>query len=595
MRKVFDLEGNNLLPNITKVWCVVFKDIDTDVVTSYDIRSSSFRDDVAKEIRQATLLIGHNVINFDFPVLEKVLGITYTGEIYDTLVVSRLLNPDRIGGHSLDRWGRKFGRLKPEHEDWTQFSEEMLHRCAEDVEINYLLYKYETEGIASSKTDWSLSIKLEHEVAKIISRQERNGVAFDKEKAIRCINSLTDELDKLYNQVRPSLKYDVNTPYDKPVSRVFLKSGQYTSSVTQWYDDPSVVGGPFSRVLFEEPELGSRHKLIKQLLSFGWKPEVFTEKGAPKLTIKGIPVDSLNNIVGDIGSAIAKWYTYSHRRSQIQGWLNHPRLQVDGRLPAQANPLGTPTGRMRHSVVVNVPKAEERVVYGKEMRSLFIAKPGYLLVGHDASGLENRMLAHYMNDPDLTHEILDGDFHTKVWEPIKEYVHSRGNTKNIEYALFYGAADDKLGSMVDYKPSGMSNKAMGKIIRELIMKGLPALDDLTKRIQKEAKKGYLIGLDGRRLYVRYSHSALNTQLQGAGAIVMKTSMVFLDKWVKKYELDVTKVLDMHDEAQAEVLPSHVELYSTLAVKSIERAGTFYKMNVPLTGEVKVGKNWAETH
>lgn len=596
MRVVFDIEGDELRDRITKIWCAVFKDIDTGEVYKYDVRDDGFYQELITFLNNVELLIGHNIISYDIPVFKKILGYNYTGSVWDTLVVSRLLFPDRPGGHSLEAWGERFERKKPEHEDWSQFSEEMLHRCSEDVEINHLLYRYQIKGISKSSADWSQAIQTEHKVAEIITRQEIHGVAFDVDRANYLVDNLTKEMDELYQLIRPSLKFDVDQPYgDRPVNTVFLKDGSYSRFTLAWYDDPSNVAGPFCRVEFEEPDLGSRYKLIKQLLLFGWEPEEFTDSGTPKLTNKGKPVDTLDRIKGDIGKNIARWYTLSHRRSQIRGWLMDRRLQVDGRLTAGANPCGTPTGRMRHNTVVNVPKAAKEVIYGKEMRSLFIASPSYKLVGHDASGLENRMLAHYMNDPELTKEILGGDFHSKVWETIKEYVHSRNNTKNIEYALFYGASDGKLGSMVDYKPAGWSNAQMGKEIRRLIMQGLPALDQLTKRVQKDAKRGYLIGLDGRKLHVRSEHSALNTLLQGAGAIVMKKSMTLLDEWVKKERLDVHKVIDMHDEAQAEVHPRDVERYRELAVKSIEEAGRFFKMNVPLTGESKVGTNWAETH
>lgn len=596
MRVVFDLEGDHLRDRITRIWCAVFKDIDSGKVYQFDARSVTFYHEIAQFLDEVDLLIGHNIISYDIPVLEKIAKYKYAGDTWDTLVVSRLLFPDRPGGHSLEAWGERFGRKKPEHEDWSQFSEEMLYRCTEDVEINHLLYRYQIAGLAKSSANWSKAIEIEHKVAEIITRQEIRGVAFDIDLANRTVDRLTKEMDELYAKIRPSLKYDVEKPYgDTPINRPFLKNGSYSRWTLAWYDDPSNVAGPFCRVEFEEPDLNSRYKLAQQLMLFGWKPEEFTETGSPKLTNKGKPVESLEAIEGDIGKNIARWYTLSHRRSQIRGWLADPRLERDGRLTAGANPCGTPTGRMRHNTVVNVPKAAKEVVYGHEMRSLFVARPPYKLVGHDASGLENRMLAHYMNDPELTKEIIGGDFHSKVWETIKTYVHSRNNTKNIEYALFYGASDGKLGRMVDYKPEGWTDAQMGKEIRRLIMEGLPALDKLTKRIQKQAKRGYLIGLDGRKLHVRSEHSALNTQLQGAGAIVMKLSMILLDDWVKEHKLDVHKVIDMHDEAQAEVHPKDVELYCELAVKSIEEAGRILGLNVPLTGEAKVGTNWAETH
>lgn len=160
---------------------------------------------------------------------------------------------------------------------------------------------------------------------------------------------------------------------------------------------------------------------------------------------------------------------------------------------------------------------------------------------------------------------------------------------NTNDALIYGAGDAKLGSIVG------GGAREGRELRDRFLRNLPKLGRLIERVQRASQRGYLIALDGRKLYVRGQHSALNTLLQGAGAIVMKTSMVYLDKWVRREGLDVLKVIDMHDEAQAEVIPEHAELYGELAVKSIKKAGEFFKLNVPLDGEYKIGKNWSETH
>lgn len=440
------------------------------------------------------------------------------------------------------------------------------------------------------KIDWSKSIKIEHEVQRIISQQEMNGWYFNKEKAQEYVDYLQNERDKIYTEIRPLLKMEVISRWTE-VKKPFTQSGEYISRVSKHFgSDVDQVAAPLSFVEFEEPDINKRNKLMRQLTLLGWKPLEFTDKGNPRLT-----EESMECLEGDTGLLIARWYIYKHRQSQIEGWLK--KVRPDHRISAQANTCGTPTGRLRHSVVVNVPKASDKVIFGHEMRSLFTVPKGKVLIGHDASGLEARMLAHYLNDAELTKEIIHGDFHSKVWEPIKEWVASRDNAKNIEYALIYGAGDAKLGRMSDYKPKKMSDTKMGGIIREAIMKGLPALGELTKNVQDESDKGYLIGLDGRKLLIRSKHSALNTLFQGAGAIVMKVSMILLDKWVRENELDALKVGDFHDEGQAEVENNQktIELYSSFAVQSIIKAGEYFNLNCPLDAEAKVGDTWAETH
>ena len=222
--------------------------------------------------------------------------------------------------------------------------------------------------------------------------------------------------EDLYTSIRPYLVLEVNCPYKTPVNKPFLKNGDYHNSVCAWYDEQEreLVSGPFSRVEFEEPDLGSRQKLIKQLIRHGWKPTVFTEKGSPKLTEKGHPVDSLYKIEAPVGKAIAEWYTMRHRKSQIEGWIK--TVRTDGRLTAGANSCGTNTYRMRHRGVVNVPKADPKVTFGKQMRELFIARPGYKLLGYDASGLEARCMAHYTHKFDggeFADLVLNGDVHAK--------------------------------------------------------------------------------------------------------------------------------------------------------------------------------------
>lgn len=446
--------------------------------------------------------------------------------------------------------------------------------------------------------DWTKAFALEQKVARIIHRQERAGFQFDKKKAIRLIDDLDEKKEKLYRVIRPSLSMELDRQYKVEIKAPFLKSGRYRQSVIDWYkDDIPDIGGPFSRIEWVEPSFSKRKKMNSQLLRLGWKPEWFTDKGEPQMTRKGSPEPSLERMEGTIGKSLSLWFTYAHRQSQIKGWVYGSKdkgyispIRKDGRIPAKANSLGTPTARMRHSIIVNVPKAKKEVIYGEEMRSLFIAKPGYTLVGHDASALEGRMEAHYtfpFDNGEYAREILEGDIHTKNAEIFGV---SRDLAKNGKYCLTYGGQYRKLASTL-----GVSSRK-GKQLFDDFWKGNYALDKLREKLERfYEKNGWIPGIDGRKIHVRSKHALINTLFQSAGAIVMKVSMCYLDDWVKRERLDATKVGDFHDEAQAEVHPKDVEKYKILAVSSVVKAGEYLKLRCPLDAEATSGMNWAETH
>lgn len=424
-------------------------------------------------------------------------------------------------------------------------------------------------------------------------------------------------MNELYDKIRPNLRPVLIIPYKTPINKPFLKEGGLSNNTLSWFGDKScLVDGPFSRIEWEEPNLKSDKQLKELLFELGWKPDEWNYKKDGKLVVKGedgkpiktspkLTESSYDSLSIGIGPDIALYLKVSTRLSQLEGLISN--IRDDGRITAQANPLGTPTGRFRHSVVVNIPKAnhtkdesllwypEGKVFFGTEIRSLFIAKPGYKLVGHDASQLELRMFGHFLGDPDLIYEIEEGDFHDVFWEPLKDFVDTRDNAKTTEYAYLFGAQDYKLGNTVSTIPKGWSPEKTGKEVRRIIHHTFPSMRELDEKVKRASKRGYLIGLDGRKLWVRKQHAALNTLCQGNGAIVMKTSMCFLYDWIKRFYIDAKKVGDFHDEGQHEVIENQAELLGNLAVKSIVKAGEYYELKCKLSGEYKIGNSWAETH
>jgi len=441
--------------------------------------------------------------------------------------------------------------------------------------------------------NWNRSFQIEMDIQRIISEQAHYGVYFNEIEARELVCELTRKMDLLEKMVLRTFSMDLEIPYKQPVLKPFLKNGNYSKSVRDWYDDEqirSTVGGPFSRVRWVRLALSKRQRVCNQLLKLGWKPTFRTEKGAPQIVKNHTVCPALHKVAGRVGKDLSTWYTYSHRRSQVEGWLSH--LRSDSRLSASAIVNGTNTGRMTHRLVVNVPKAADHVIYGKEMRRLFTVPEGKSLLGVDAAGLELRMLCHYMNDKDYTEKLLHDDIHG--FNQRLAGLPDRDSAKTFIYAFLYGAGDNKLGSIV-----GGSTKE-GRELRARFLKGLPSLESLTSGVIRASRRGWLRGIDDRRVFMRRdsrgnisTHKALNTLLQSTGSIVMKMAAIIFDRMSEGYNCHM--VLNMHDEFQVEVLDADVSVIKNMMEDSIKLAGEFFELRIPLEGECIVGLTWAETH
>lgn len=603
---VFDIETNGI-EDCDTVWCISQSTLGSDNVLSGSMRQHTLDEHLAI-LYEADTIVGHNIINFDLPVLKRLKGWTPKPEtkVIDTLAISRLLNPDRRkphgfkgkdGAHSLACWGYRIKRAKPVHEDWSVFSDEMLHRNREDVEINKTVL--ELLRMEMGDHDWTEAIDLEHKVSRIITQQEKNGVYFDLPRAKSLITELNELIANIDSDINPRLpiKYAAS---GVEVREPFKNNGQYKKMVLDWYpelDGNSVgfVSGPFTRIVGNKLDINSIAQVKEYFLKNGWIPTEYNyskktgQPTSPKLT-----EDSYGSITGGMGPQIKERLTLAHRRGQIQGWIT--RLRPDGRLSASANTCGTPTGRFRHRNVVNVPKAVDYVPYGKEMRSLFTVPKGYKLVGCDADQIELRLLAHFMNDPEYIQAILDGDIHS--YNQAIAGFETRDQAKTFIYAFLYGAGDEKLGRIIG------GDAADGARLKKAFLDGLPKLKALIKRVKTASNKGWLQGLDGRKMWLRrgeggevQKHKALNLYIQGADGVFMKKTMVILDELMLAHtpKLDAMKVLDMHDEFQFEVAEKDVDAAVELMEKALVLAGESFNLRIPTTGTAKVGMNWSETH
>ena len=572
-RLIFDIETNGLAPTV--VWCIVTKDIDTGTVATYvEGQWATFNEAIA----QAKEVIGHNIIGYDIPACEKLLGTDFSGcTVTDTLVMSRLANPQREA-HSLAYWGGQLGYPKGDYNDWSQYTPEMVVYCKQDVSINEQVYQRLLSELDSFRSE---SLVLEHSVQRIVQEQVRNGWLLDQPKARDLVAELKEksyDLEEIVQQVFLPLP-----TYIKEIIPKLKKDGS-TSIVglkflgERWEE----VGGPFSRIDWPVFNLGSRQQIGRYLKHFGWKPKTFTETGHPIVSedvlknVKGIPEAEL----------IASYLLVGKRIAQVSSWLEAVNEDTQ-RVHGYVNTNGAVTGRMTHSKpnLAQVPSSSS--LYGPECRACWIVDSGYKLVGIDASGLELRMLAHYMNDADYTNTILTGDIHTA--NQLAAGLDTRNQAKTFIYAYLYGAGDEKIGSIAG------GGRAVGKRLKDSFLRATPALATLKDNVAVSAGKGYVTGLDGRKVFIRSEHAALNSLLQSAGSLIMKQALIILDKYAKLWKLDYRFVGNIHDEFQVEVREDQADRFGSLAASCIEAAGIHFKLRCPLAGEFNVGDSWAETH
>lgn len=545
-RLAIDIETDGL--DATEIWCAVTKDIDNGEVKVWKTASELLR-----YVEPEDTLIGHNIIGFDLPVLKKLWNLkTNSNPLRDTLIMSRLLNPVLEKGHSLDSWGVRLGLKKGDFSDFDGgLSDSMVEYCIQDVEITHALFTH----LSSSLLDWGQSIDLEHETAIVVKEQEINGFKLDVPK---CMTMLSDWQQSLID-------------IEEELQQVFqpITAERYSDKTGKRLKDKVTVFNP-----------GSRKQIAERLMTLGWKPKKHTEKGSVIVDEKVLQTVRIPQ-----AKPILRYLLLQKRVAQVKSWVEN--VSERGRVHCQVRTNGAITGRMTHSKpnLAQVPRVGTE--YGEECRSVWTVEDGNVLLGADASGLELRMLAHYMDDSTYTKEILSGDIHTANMKAAG--LTDRDQAKTFIYAFLYGAGPAKIGAIVG------GREREGKRLIDSFLKNTPALQKLKDKVSRLAEKEWLPGLDGRRLIVRSQHAALNTLLQGAGAVVMKQALIMLNRKLIHANMDARFVANVHDEWQIETTEQDAETVGHFAVQSIRQAGIRLNLRCPLDGEFKVGLNWASTH
>ena len=608
--RVFDVEADGLLDAATRLWCIATRDLHS--------RQEKFfgPDEIEEGLRflmEADIVVAHNYCGYDGPLIKKLYPWFEPKAYEDSLILSRLYQPDRLGGHSIDAWGKKLGVAKPVHEDWTRYDQDMKFRCIQDTLINTMVLRQLLDE--GKGCDWSDAIRTEYDAQLLQNEIEKKGFLLNLPAAEALADKLALELEQIEDQLKDVLPWKVEpgTTYPTP----FTQAGKLKKALVDYLlpEHASAVAGPLSRVRFVPFNFNSSAQVTSFLYSQGWKPNHFNykkaDKGGYELNKDGTYVVSssrlpkadedqscLDTIEGQAGQLFVRWRVVNHRLGILRrtrkkdgvegGWLNEVRS--DGRVEARAIPLGTNTGRYTHRQIVNIPAVD--AVYGEEIRSLLTVPTQYVLSGTDAAGLEARVAGHYTAAHDggeFARELLQGDVHAKnaaAFSLAAGREVTRPQAKTIYYAILYGATARKVASQ-----AGVPLKT-GAAMFEAFWEANPGLAKVREFCSNHAKTyGWVPGLDGRKVMTRSPHSATNALFQSAGGVIMKNCFVRVLLGAPHWRA----VCTMHDEAQVEVLPMYAE---DLALEW-EAAGRWvtekFSLRVPIEFDTKAGKDYASTH
>ena len=611
---VYDIEADNLLPGLTRIWCIGVCNPKTpdDVITytNYDDNHPSLMEGLHR-LKAAKRLIGHNNIGYDCPAIEKLYpGYVRFEQQWDNMVVAALVNPSRRS-LALATFGKEFGFEKGDFHDFSAYSEEMRVYMVRDVALTARVYNDLQDKLKtaySKGVDFRKAIELEHQVQLCLSLQNQHGFRFDVKNAELLSAKLSQSVSDLEAQLT-----QVFMPMIRPKNarwcykaRTWISPEVFRPKVNNrmvgYVKDADVV-----RAKVEAFNPGSREQVAMRLNHlYGWKPTAYTEDGRPK-----VDESVLKELKYPEARLLVSFYKTTKQLAQLcegkTAWL---KLHEKGRMHGYVRSCGARTHRMSHSRP-NMAQCDK----SKSMRSLWIPDDGHVLVGVDANALELVMLSCYLHPWDkgayakavLTGRKEDGnDAHTLNMKAAG--LLSRDFSKTYFYALIYGAGNVKLGAVYaqDHAENGgevypkSAYGAIGKKSRQSIEDGVTGLGQLIHAVgQKASDRGYVVLPDGRKAESS-RRTALNTLLQGAGSVLMKKALViFQHDLMKKAQLvhgvDYALVANVHDEQQITAKPEHAKTVGESFAKAITLAGEALGLPVPFSGDYQIGNSWAETH
>jgi DNA polymerase-1 len=637
-RLVFDIEANGLLDTCTKMWVISIMNLDTKEKKTWLEGETGW---IEYFDANATQVIGHNIVGYDLPAIEKMFNyvLPKSVAIIDTLVFSQTLNYRRFGmdGHGAERWGVYLGFPKinfrgemialgvipenaPPGAEFLQFHPKMVPYCENDVELTIGIYNVvwaEYKRIFAENSLIKQHLKAEHAVGKWCAKAELNGWPFDVAEGKALLEKLESEMYHVQGLLEGLLgskavavdkcKGVVETKRPK-----WIKNGFYDSHTSRWFNiDPCSgfegeerpIAGEYCRVTFEKLKLSSGDDVKIFLFRHGWVPTEYNtvkgEDGRPRRTSPKITEDSLEFLGGD-GKFYVDYLTAKSRAGILKTWLE--KVDENGMLHGECIPIGTPSFRARHSVIVNVPAVDSK--WGTEMRKLFKSKPGWKLIGCDSAGNQARGLAYYLNNQDFINMLLHGDIHqynadvltSVLAEMGLDTVVKRSQAKRILYAFLFGASGGKLWSYI----YGVIDAKKGNKLKAGFLKAVPGFKDLIETLERvyrsTSKKGYgyVEGLTGVRIYVDSLHKLLVYLLQYTEKITCSAAVMLTMERLEAEGIPYSPCIMMHDEEQFMTPDEYAERASEIGRQAFVDGPKLFGINI-MDGESKIGNDWYETH
>jgi len=621
MRLVFDIEADNLLPKLSKFHCAGAIDIDTGEEYWFMNEEDDFVNFISL-LYKADVVVAHNAFGYDIPALKKLahfMGRSFNidnSKVHCTKIMSQVLNYRRFGfGHSLKQWGEFFKDYKGDYQGgFEEFNMEMFDYMKQDVRLGAKVYKYLLKELKTyiskhNSKDILSALRSVMELDRIMTEQCENGWLFNKEEAKELVNTIDTKMVEITNFVNPLLSgkavvVDPDTQrehepitgkrYAKEKTPTYTKAGKIAAHTINWFGDDmgstiddSKIMGAYCRVSFESGDIGNTDTVKSYLGTIGWKPDEWNWKRVDGQFVKVSAklTDSSLEPLGDVGKALMEYYTLRSRKSILEGWFDH--IDNNSRLHGDVFNIGTPTFRQTHKIIANLPSG--KATLGPEFRKLFVSPSGYKLVSADSAACQLRLLAHYMNDPEFTKQVLEGDIHQMNADIIGC---TRNEAKRFIFAYLYGAGAQKLSGYIN-KSVNETKKAIAKYKR-----ALPKLVQLVDKCNKAIEtRGYIYGLDGRPIKLSRDerHKSLNYLIQGAEAVVMKYTVQMIDEKLNAAGIEFKHLLFYHDEHTVEVKETQAEQARDIIIECFEEAPKKVGINIMTCGDCKIGNDYYEVH
>jgi len=616
------------------MWISAFKNMDTGEKVYFLEGDEGWRE----LMDNATLIVGHNICSYDLPILKKLFNYTLPKhvKVQDTMIMSLVLNYNRFpfGQHSLENWGKFLGVHKGDFEDFSQYTEEMLQYCLTDLDVTEAIYTFlmtrELPAVAQKNPQIRTYLRVEHAVAKWSALATLHGWPFDVERATELFNTMEAEMKAAEAAIVPLLgmkavAVDKKNGIVEEKKPKWTKDGNYAAHTANWFgidpflgQDPEGVDGlsekekklfrpivgPYCRVTFEKLKLSSTDDVKLFLFRNGWKPTEWNTKRDPETgalikTSPKITEDDLAGLKGH-GKLYADYCSTSSRFSILKTWLEN--VDSNGLLHGQCFTIGTPSMRARHSIIANIPSVDTK--WGKEIRQLFGTLPGWSFIGADSSGNQARGLAHYLNSPEYTDLLLNGDVHTFNAEVATRVLSEMGISKTVDrstakrilYAFLFGASGKKLWSYI----FGVQDQRKGNKFKKGFTKAVPGFEKLLKKLENiygattKYGDGYIYGIGGNKIFVDSFHKLLVYLLQACEKATCGAATMLTMEKLEAEGIPYIPLIMYHDEIDFMVPDEYAERAQQISKEAFREGPKLFGVQI-MDGEAKIGRNWYECH